>query len=83
MPVFSHVVLETRSAAAGSTYKAVFQVGHRNRYRHPKREVYERYGELGIERWRTDRDGALTIKFGTGITIDSYRRTRARYWHGR
>ena len=27
-PAFSHVVLETRSAAAGSSYKAVFQVGH-------------------------------------------------------
>ena len=25
---FSHIVLETRTAAAGSTYKAVFQVGH-------------------------------------------------------
>ncbi len=25
---FSHVVLETRSAPAGSAYKAVFQVGH-------------------------------------------------------
>ena len=28
MPVFSHIVLESRSAAAGSAYKAVFQVGH-------------------------------------------------------
>ena len=27
-PAFSHIVLETRTAAAGSTYKAVFQVGH-------------------------------------------------------
>jgi copper(I)-binding protein len=27
-PAFSHIVLETSSAAAGSTYKAVFQVGH-------------------------------------------------------
>ena len=27
-PVFSHIVLETRTALAGSTYKAVFQVGH-------------------------------------------------------
>jgi competence protein ComEC len=62
---------------------AVFQVGHRNRYQHPKREVYQRYGELGSERWRTDRDGALTIMFGSAISIDSYRRTHARYWHGR
>jgi periplasmic copper chaperone A len=28
MPVFSHVSLETMKAPAGSTYKAVFQVGH-------------------------------------------------------
>jgi competence protein ComEC len=62
---------------------AVFQVGHRNRYQHPKREVYERYGELGIERWRTDRDGALTIVFGATVTIDSYRRNHPRYWQGR
>jgi competence protein ComEC len=62
---------------------AVFQVGHRNRYQHPKRDVYERYAELGIARWRTDRDGALTIDFGAAVTIDSYRHTHARYWHDR
>ena len=62
---------------------AVFQVGHRNRYQHPKRDVYERYAELGIARWRTDRGGALTIDFGSTVTIDSYRRTHARYWHDR
>ena len=28
MPAFSHIVLETKTAPAGSTYKAVFQVGH-------------------------------------------------------
>ncbi|WP_309679322.1 DUF1775 domain-containing protein [Polaromonas sp.] len=27
-PAFSHIVLETRSAPAGATYKAVFQIGH-------------------------------------------------------
>lgn len=27
-PVFSHIALETRTAAVGSVYKAVFQVGH-------------------------------------------------------
>lgn len=27
-PAFSHIVLENKSAPAGSTYKAVFQVGH-------------------------------------------------------
>jgi hypothetical protein len=28
MPAFSHIVLESKSAAVGSAYKAVFQVGH-------------------------------------------------------
>ena len=28
VPAFSHIVLETKTAPAGSAYKAVFQVGH-------------------------------------------------------
>ena len=28
MPAFSHIVLDAKTAPAGSTYKAVFQVGH-------------------------------------------------------
>ncbi|MEO8015028.1 MAG: YcnI family protein [Polaromonas sp.] len=28
IPAFSHIVLETKTAPAGSAYKAVFQVGH-------------------------------------------------------
>jgi len=61
----------------------VFQVGHRNRYRHPKREVYERYGELAIERLRTDASGAITFEFGTGIATGEYRRDHSRYWYDR
>ncbi|UUZ49080.1 hypothetical protein LP420_00805 [Massilia sp. B-10] len=53
---------------------AVFQVGYRNRYRHPKREVYERYGALGIERVRTDEAGAVMLDTGTGLVPVSYRR---------
>lgn len=62
---------------------AVFQVGYRNRYRHPKREVYERYGALGIERVRTDEAGAVMLDTGTGLVPVSYRREHARYWYGR
>jgi competence protein ComEC len=62
---------------------AVFQVGYRNRYQHPKKEVYERYGELQIQRLRTDQTGALTLDFGQTIRIASYRETHARYWYGR
>ena len=61
---------------------AVFQVGYRNRYQHPKKEVFERYGELRIRRLRTDQSGALTLDFGQAIRISSYRETHARYWYG-
>jgi competence protein ComEC len=62
---------------------AIFQVGHRNRYRHPKPEVYERYGALHIQRYRTDQAGALTLEFDETIRISSYRSTHARYWQAR
>ena len=61
----------------------VFQVGYRNRYRHPKLEVYERYGTLGIRRLRTDESGAILLDFGTTLTVREHRREQARYWHGR
>ncbi|WP_306393662.1 DNA internalization-related competence protein ComEC/Rec2 [Telluria beijingensis] len=61
----------------------IFQVGHRNRYRHPKKEIYARYAEHGIRRLRTDERGAVTLHFGRQLTVDTYRATRARYWHGR
>ena len=61
----------------------IFQVGHRNRYRHPKKEIYERYAEHGIRRLRTDERGAVTLRFGQELQHDSYRETHARYWHGR
>jgi competence protein ComEC len=69
--------------AAVRPQAAVFQVGYRNRYQHPKKEVYERYGELHIQRLRTDQAGALTIDFGDTVQISGYRATRARYWSSR
>jgi competence protein ComEC len=63
---------------------ALFQVGYRNRFNHPKPEVFERYGQLGIRRLRTDEAGAMTIEFGNGpVRADSYRQSHARYWYGR
>ncbi len=62
---------------------ALFQVGYRNRYRHPKQEVFERYGELGIARLRSDEAGAITLQFGPSLHIVEHRREHARYWHGR
>jgi competence protein ComEC len=59
----------------------VFQVGWRNRYRHPKKEVYERYGQLGIARLRTDELGAVTLDFDGGVAYRAYRKEHARYWN--
>ncbi|KQQ86342.1 DNA internalization-related competence protein ComEC/Rec2 [Massilia sp. Leaf139] len=61
----------------------VFQVGHRNRYRHPKQEVFERYAELSIARLRTDEAGAIRFEFGAQIDVREYRREHPRYWYGR
>jgi competence protein ComEC len=60
----------------------VFQVGYRNRYRHPKAEVYERYREMGIGRMRTDEAGAISLHFGGQVSAGSYRSEHARYWYG-
>jgi competence protein ComEC len=59
----------------------VFQVGYRNRYRHPKKEVFERYAEFHIRRLRTDESGALSFEFGPEIGAREYRREHARYWY--
>jgi competence protein ComEC len=61
----------------------VFQVGWRNRYHHPKAEVYARYGELGIRRLRTDELGAVSLEFGAAVTAAAWRAGHARYWYGR
>jgi competence protein ComEC len=61
----------------------IFQVGYRNRYHHPKPQVYERYGDLGVERLRTDETGAVMLDIGSTISIGEYRHDHARYWYGR
>lgn len=60
---------------------AVFQLGYRNRYRHPKSTVWQRYADLGITRLRTDQAGAITLNFGDDIIVEEYRNSHARYWY--
>jgi len=62
---------------------ALFQVGHANRYGHPKPEIYRRYGELGARRLRTDETGAVMLRFGDAITLRTWREEHARYWQSR
>jgi competence protein ComEC len=60
----------------------VFQVGYRNRYRHPKTEIYERYREMGIGRMRTDEAGSIIMHFGAQVNASAFRSEHARYWYG-
>jgi competence protein ComEC len=68
---------------AVSPQLALFQVGYRNRYRHPKAEVLDRYLQRGIRTLRTDRDGAVRVMIGDDMTFSAYRCERQRYWLAR
>ena len=59
---------------------AIFQVGYRNRYRHPKGEVMDRYQARDILPLRTDQSGAVRIEVDETLRIQRYRCERARYW---
>ena len=69
---------------------AVFQVGYRNRYRHPKAEVEQRYVARQIRRLRSDLDGAATLEFAqsppgrddAAVTVETLRAAHRRYWRG-
>lgn len=52
-------------------------------YRHPKAEVFARYGALGVRRLRSDEAGAVTFVFGAGLDVAAYRQQHARYWSAR
>ncbi|MDK9725724.1 MAG: DNA internalization-related competence protein ComEC/Rec2 [Sterolibacteriaceae bacterium MAG5] len=70
--------------AAVGARTAIFPVGYRNRFGHPKDEVVARYRAAGTALWRTDADGALTVRLGQGgVTVAAERAERRRYWHGR
>lgn len=63
---------------------ALIAVGYRSRYRHPNAAVVERYRARGIALFRSDLEGAITIKFpalvGEPPQISRYRRDARRYW---
>jgi len=61
---------------------AVVPVGYRNRFGHPNGEVLGRYSFIDARIFRTDRDGAVTIRlFNRELQIETERRQRRRYWH--
>ena len=60
---------------------AVIPVGYRNRFGHPHADVAERYRNAGIELWRTDLEGAVSVHMANGnLTVTSQRRENPRYW---
>ncbi len=60
---------------------AVFTVGYRNRFGHPREEVVERYRAIGSELLRSDRDGAIVVEMDAqNISVERYRKSHARYW---
>jgi competence protein ComEC len=62
---------------------AVVPVGYRSRFGHPDPGVLARYESLGARVWRTDRDGAVTVRLSpAGAAAESERMRRRRYWHG-
>jgi competence protein ComEC len=71
--------------AAVAPRHAVFSVGHRNRFGHPREDVVARYRDIGASLHRTDRSGALTFSFAPpGPGPPQAERARvARYWHAR
>lgn len=61
----------------------LFQVGYRNRFHHPKQQVATRYEERGADRFQSDEGGAILLKFGDSVMVDTYRNQHRRYWYGR
>jgi len=61
---------------------AIFTVGYRNRFGHPKQAVLDRYAQIGSRMYRSDQDGALLLDFSRkdGVTVMRWRVQEHRYW---
>ena len=67
-------------AATRATH-ALVSSGHGNRFRHPRRDVVERWQDAGAHVHDTARDGAIRVRMGAGgIKVQGRRRTHARLW---
>ncbi|MCW5625919.1 MAG: DNA internalization-related competence protein ComEC/Rec2, partial [Burkholderiales bacterium] len=60
---------------------AVFTVGYRNRFDHPRPDVVARYEAVGAALLRSDRDGAVLLDVtARGVAVRTWRAERRRYW---
>ena len=64
---------------------AIFTVGYRNRFRHPRPEVVARYRATQTQLLQSDADGAIEITASaTGpLVFAAYRKQNPRYWRER
>jgi competence protein ComEC len=63
---------------------ALFAVGYRNRFGHPREAVLERYREIDSAILRSDESGAISLRFGAdGVGVEEHRVSARRYWHDR
>jgi competence protein ComEC len=61
---------------------AIVQAAYRSRYGHPHPRVLERYAARGIQVWRSDAHGAITITLTAAQApgVSASRQSPARYW---
>lgn len=59
---------------------ALFQVGYRNRYRHPKAEVVARYNARGIHVLRSDSSGAVSVRMDGARAVIERACESPKYW---
>jgi competence protein ComEC len=70
--------------AAVTPEVAIFTVGYRNRFRHPRPEVVERYRAIDAQLLQSDSAGAieLLVPAHGALSIVPYRTQNPRYWRG-
>lgn len=60
---------------------AIFSVGYRNRFHHPRADTLERFAAAGATNLRTDESGALVFDVGDKIAVRRWREVERRYWY--
>ena len=68
--------------AAVGAREAIFPVGYRNSFGHPRADVVARYFASGVNLHRTDKDGAVQVRLSSdGVKVLHQRDIARRYWH--
>ena len=68
--------------AAVGAREAIFPVGYRNSFGHPRADVVARYFATGANLHRTDKDGAVQVSLSNdSVKLVHQRDIARRYWH--